>query len=126
MREAVGKQFWRQEWELVLDVFNLPVPIGCPDRHGCVCRPGRYPVEVSVWEMSVMELLGRSLSPDVSQTEKRSEDWAWVLTAQTLVAKRRTLQRRLRRKGQCLQPVALIPNISEILFCARCHDGRGV
>lgn len=60
-------------------------------------------------------LLGRSLSPDISQTEKRSEDWAWVLTAQMLGAKRRTLQRRLRRKGQCLQPVVLIPNISEVL-----------
>lgn len=97
----MGKQFWRQERELVLDVFDLPVPIGGPDRHGCVCRPGRYPVEVSVWEMSVMELLGRSLSPDVSQTEKRSEDWAWVLTAQMLGAKRqRRRQRRLRRKGQ--------------------------
>lgn len=66
----MGKQFWRQERELVLDVFNLPGPIGCPDRPGCVCRPGRYPVEVSVWEMPVMELLGRSLSPDVSQTDR--------------------------------------------------------
>lgn len=44
-----------QERELVF-VFDLPGPIGCPDRHGCICRPGQYPVEVSVWEMSMMEL----------------------------------------------------------------------
>lgn len=68
----MGEQFWRQERELVLDVFSSPGPIGCPDRPGCVCRPGRYPVEVSVWEMPVMELLGRSLSPDVSQTDREA------------------------------------------------------
>lgn len=33
-RRLCGKLFWRKERELVLDMFILRVPTGCPDRHG--------------------------------------------------------------------------------------------
>lgn len=60
-------------------------------------------LEASVWEMSVMELLGTSSSLDVSQRGREEVQGPGLCPhCSDAGAKRRTLQRRLRRKGQCI------------------------